>query len=488
MANIVLVRRCQLGAPVVPETLPGMLYATEDAAHQFVIAAVRGEYPVALAGEVSALFIRPDDATVVLSGEIIEGRAVVTLSRPCYELPGVFSMAVFVESEGVKTAVYAAMGTIRRTSSDAIVDPTRVVPGIEDIIAQYGAMQQAVADLEEAKESGEFDGFSPTVTVTDIEGGHRVVITDVVGAHTFDVMDGSGGGGGVFIAEYNVTTYAELQAAYEDGQILICKYMSNNLTVYSALYAYLVGNGFRFNVRGLDPDLQSYTFNCLQRTGWSMSAAPYNAITSVGTVESGDYLAFVDSNGLNRLTRSNSLTFGTDPTKYLANDGTWRSVPDLSSFMDWVRTWLDVVRANIEALHKVSIFYQIYAYGRDANNEATLDGNRITVTVPVAVADSYGNWTFVQSSDLTNGVQYKFYMKPLTAYASTFFEVVAKDEAYYPARDLDADITTDDDGTVCVDFVKESSNAPRIWVRWRRDIAYANQQVLCWLEKVGGVK
>lgn len=40
------------------------------------------------------------------------------------------------------------------------------------------------------------DGFSPTVTVTTITGGHRVTITDAQGAHTFDVMDGQGGGGG----------------------------------------------------------------------------------------------------------------------------------------------------------------------------------------------------------------------------------------------------------------------------------------------------
>ena len=35
------------------------------------------------------------------------------------------------------------------------------------------------------------DGVSPTVTVTDINGGHRVTITDATGAKTFDVMDGS---------------------------------------------------------------------------------------------------------------------------------------------------------------------------------------------------------------------------------------------------------------------------------------------------------
>ena len=35
------------------------------------------------------------------------------------------------------------------------------------------------------------EGFSPTITVTTISGGHRVVITDVNGTKTFDVMDGN---------------------------------------------------------------------------------------------------------------------------------------------------------------------------------------------------------------------------------------------------------------------------------------------------------
>lgn len=43
-----------------------------------------------------------------------------------------------------------------------------------------------------AGEDGE-DGVSPTVSVTDITGGHRVTITDASGSKTFDVMDGGGG-------------------------------------------------------------------------------------------------------------------------------------------------------------------------------------------------------------------------------------------------------------------------------------------------------
>lgn len=40
------------------------------------------------------------------------------------------------------------------------------------------------------------DGFSPTVVVEEIEGGHKVVITDVNGEQSFDVMDGEDGAGG----------------------------------------------------------------------------------------------------------------------------------------------------------------------------------------------------------------------------------------------------------------------------------------------------
>lgn len=40
------------------------------------------------------------------------------------------------------------------------------------------------------------DGFSPSVAVSDIDGGHRVTITDKDGEKAFDVMDGKDGAGG----------------------------------------------------------------------------------------------------------------------------------------------------------------------------------------------------------------------------------------------------------------------------------------------------
>ena len=54
------------------------------------------------------------------------------------------------------------------------------------------------------------DGFSPTVTVTNITGGHRVAITDATGTKTFDVMDGSDSGGGSGGGDSGETTYVNV--------------------------------------------------------------------------------------------------------------------------------------------------------------------------------------------------------------------------------------------------------------------------------------
>lgn len=49
------------------------------------------------------------------------------------------------------------------------------------------------------------NGFSPTVTVANITGGHRVSITDATGTKTFDVMDGTSSEGGTTTEVYYVT-------------------------------------------------------------------------------------------------------------------------------------------------------------------------------------------------------------------------------------------------------------------------------------------
>lgn len=44
-------------------------------------------------------------------------------------------------------------------------------------------------------ESGK-DGVSPTISITDIEGGHRLTIVDITGSKTVDILDGVNGSNG----------------------------------------------------------------------------------------------------------------------------------------------------------------------------------------------------------------------------------------------------------------------------------------------------
>lgn len=56
------------------------------------------------------------------------------------------------------------------------------------------------------------DGFSPTVEVTDIEGGHQVTITDVNGPKIFEVMNGKDGMGGSDLEGDSTNEYTVVNA------------------------------------------------------------------------------------------------------------------------------------------------------------------------------------------------------------------------------------------------------------------------------------
>ena len=62
-----------------------------------------------------------------------------------------------------------------------------------DVLAQWRQEVLAITDdIVAAKENGELTGppgVSPTIQISDINGGHRVTITDIDGTKSFDVMD-----------------------------------------------------------------------------------------------------------------------------------------------------------------------------------------------------------------------------------------------------------------------------------------------------------
>lgn len=145
---------------------------------------------------------------------------------------GVAQLTAYRQDGSVyKTAVFT---TVIENSLGVVEPPKGTVPWADKVIEAAGEVYKSVqaaatsasqaesaaasvpttvdTALAEAKASGEFDGadgqdgYSPTVSVTDIEGGHRVTITDVDGDHVFDVMDGEDGSSGGGTTNYNNLT------------------------------------------------------------------------------------------------------------------------------------------------------------------------------------------------------------------------------------------------------------------------------------------
>ena len=83
--------------------------------------------------------------------------------------------------------------------------------------AQLAALTGPQGPIGPAGNPGD-DGFSPVVTVATITGGHRVTITDAQGAHTFDVLDGEGGGDTILSVEHRLSDYRDQIVVSRNGE------------------------------------------------------------------------------------------------------------------------------------------------------------------------------------------------------------------------------------------------------------------------------
>lgn len=115
------------------------------------------------------------------------------------------TVQVWIDPDGEPDELPSGVTTEElRAAVNAYLDEHPVTGGAT--AEQAAQIQKNKEDIEELKQSGTDqpgadgedgkDGFSPTVKVTEITGGHSVSITDVNGTQTFNVMDGKDGAGG----------------------------------------------------------------------------------------------------------------------------------------------------------------------------------------------------------------------------------------------------------------------------------------------------
>ena len=135
--NNIIERTWKRNELVSIDILSGYLFQDENNGHTFQIQCEDESGITSFTGSVSATFLRPDNTDVLITGSIYNGVAYVTLTADCYNVSGKFGITIFNTADSQKTAIYAGIGTISRTSSGNA--PASAGQTVEDLIARIDA-------------------------------------------------------------------------------------------------------------------------------------------------------------------------------------------------------------------------------------------------------------------------------------------------------------------------------------------------------------
>jgi len=142
--------QADLNKGVTRQTIRPAFLQGNAGAHKLEIFCVRGSEVVALIDEgVTAYFVRDDGRTVLIQGTVENGEACVVLPAACYAVEGSFELVVQVSGSGDNTSsIYWGGGMVRRSHTEELVDPGKVIPSLDELLAKIGLLEQTTARAE----------------------------------------------------------------------------------------------------------------------------------------------------------------------------------------------------------------------------------------------------------------------------------------------------------------------------------------------------
>ena len=141
--NNIIKRKWNQNSMVIIEDLQGMAFQAESGGHTFQISGIDGEgNTVALSGTPAGVMLRADGQDVTLTCSVSEGVVSATLPANAYSVPGRFGLTIFLTSDGQKTAIYAAVGTVGKTSSGTVAPPAG-----SDVVTLVNQINTAIAAI-----------------------------------------------------------------------------------------------------------------------------------------------------------------------------------------------------------------------------------------------------------------------------------------------------------------------------------------------------
>lgn len=164
---------------LVQEPRRTMLAKGDKNANRLIVQLVDNGTPVDATGAAaSGRFIRPPDgAEVPLEGSVNGSEISVVFNEHCYLTSGRYEADVILAMGEIKRTILTVTGEIHYSGSGAVVDIEGVIPSVDDIVAQLGAMKAAEkAALDAAQEA--LDAKEQVLSVSDKFNGLTVSATE----------------------------------------------------------------------------------------------------------------------------------------------------------------------------------------------------------------------------------------------------------------------------------------------------------------------
>lgn len=194
-----------LKKPIRVQYMKSTFFTLDSDANLIGVRVFDGGSPATLSGAVSATVIRPDNQTVPIAGEINGNAVSVVLPQAAYAFNGQFSIVIKVTDGSEVTTVCAAVGTIFRSETEAVVDPGTLITDINALIAQieeavesipldYSDLVEEVSDLENTVDQIENEVFTEINLVDTSDWVHAsssnpAITNNNDGTFTFDTSD-----------------------------------------------------------------------------------------------------------------------------------------------------------------------------------------------------------------------------------------------------------------------------------------------------------
>ena len=204
MIEKVLPFTIDLDQPIMTTVLPTLFATDENEAHRFELTLHRSGVSVDLTNvSAEASFVQCSNrATADMDGTIEDGKIVVTLKEACYAYAGKFTLTITLKKDGKSVAIFHGVGGVTRSRTNSVIVDEHVIRTIEDIEAQIDSkVKEAIGVAGGSGESGGTgengaDGYSPTVTLTQLAGGVQIDVQNKDGTQTATVSNGKDGADG----------------------------------------------------------------------------------------------------------------------------------------------------------------------------------------------------------------------------------------------------------------------------------------------------